>query len=262
MNEQMELLFSKLDAKLDEKLNQQTYVITTAVTANVMEALDEKMKTLIEENQNLKTKITILEQKVSNLEKDKRKSNLIFFGVEENGKRETELIDHIKETIEEAGIHFDSHEITNIYRIGAQTNKNRPVVITLSTMWKKHLILKLKSKLPTGIYVKEDFPKDVLAARKQLQPKVEEEWKKGNIALLRGDQLIIKKPKDNQREKRKRDKNVSPDLPTQKKSYTSNNPENPPNKTKTTGKGEILKPNILQFMSRGRSTSNSETSKN
>lgn len=230
----MELLFSKLDAKLDEKFNQQTYTITTAVTTNVMEVLDEKMRTLMEENQNLKTKITQLEQKVTYLEKDKRKNNLILFGVEENGKREAELVDHIKEIIEEAEIHLDSHEIKNIYRIGAQSNKNRPIVITLSTIWKKHLILKSKSKLPTGIYIKEDFPKDVLEVRKQLQPIVEEEWKKGNIAFLRGDQLIIKKPKDNQREKRKRDKTVSPNLPTQKKPNTSSKIENPTSKTNTT----------------------------
>ncbi|CAG4990171.1 unnamed protein product [Colias eurytheme] len=131
-------------------------------------------------------------------------------------------------------------------------------------MWKKHLILKSKSKLPPGIYVKEDFPKDVLEARKKLQSKVEEEWKKGNIAFMRGDQLVIKKQKDNQREKRKRDKTVSPNLPTLKKPNTHNELENKANKAKSTGQKDILKPNILQYMGRDRttSTSNSESSKN
>lgn len=260
----MELLFSKLDAKLDEKLNQQTHTLTTAVTKNVMEAINEKMNALMEENQNLKSKITRLEHKITTLEKDKRKSNLIFFGVDENGKRETELVEYIKGIIEDAEVHLDSHEINNIYRIGAQTSKNRPVVVTLSTIWKKHLILKSKSKLPAGIYVKEDFPKDVLEARKKLQPKLEEEWKKGNIAFMRGDQLVVKKRKDNQPEKRKRDKTVSPNLPTLKKPNTQNEPENKPNKAKTIEQKEILKPNILQYMGRDRttSTSTSESSKN
>ncbi|CAG4990175.1 unnamed protein product [Colias eurytheme] len=87
MNEQMELLFSKLDAKLDEKLKQQTLTLTTAVTKNVMEVIDGKMKTLMEENVHLKSKITKLEHRITNLENDKRKSNLIFFGVDEKWKK-------------------------------------------------------------------------------------------------------------------------------------------------------------------------------
>lgn len=124
------------------------------------------------------------------------------------------------------------------------------------------LILKSKSKLPTGIYVKEDFPKEVLEARKQLQPKIEEEWKKGNKAFLRGDQLVIKKPQDYQREKRKRENTVSPNLSTQKKQNTSNNFKNPSTKTINAGQKEILKPNILQYIGRDRSFSTPDISKN
>lgn len=260
----MELLLLKLDAKLEEKFNQQTNIITTAVTTNVLEALDEKMKKLMEENQKLKDKVTILEQKINNLEKDKRKNNLIFFGIEGNGKREAELVDYIKETIEEAGTHLDSHEIKNIYRIGAQTSKNRPVVVTLSTVWKKHQILKAKSNLPAGIYVKEDFPKEVLEARKQIQPIVEAEWKKGNIAFLRGGQLVIKKHTNNQREKRKRNQSVSPNSETVKKPNTANNFETQANKTYTTGQRELLRPGILQYLERDttKPTPTTDSSKN
>ncbi|CAB3252455.1 unnamed protein product [Arctia plantaginis] len=108
-----------------------------------------------------------------------------------------------------------------------------------------------------SIYVKEDFPKDVLEARKKLQSKVEEAWKTRTIAFMRGDQLVINK-------QRKRDKTVSPNLPTLKKPNTHNKPENPPNKVKTIGQKVILKPNILQYMGRDRTTSTtfSESSKN
>ncbi|PZC79932.1 hypothetical protein B5X24_HaOG215614 [Helicoverpa armigera] len=263
MNQQMELFLSKLDEKLEEKLNQQTNTITTAVTANVMEALDDKIKQLMVENQNLKDKVEKLEQKITNLENDKRKNNLIFFGVEEIEKREAELVDHIKDTIEDAGIHIESHEINNVRRIGAQTGKNRPVIATISTVWKKHLILKAKSNLPAGVYVKEDFSREILEARKQLQLKVDEERKKGNIAFLRGDRLVIKK-QDNQREKRKRDKTISPNLPSVKKPNTTKNSKNQTNKVNKNDHQEILKPSILQYMGRDRtnSTSNSENSKN
>lgn len=71
----MELL-----TKLDEKLNQQT--LTIIATNNVMQALDENMKKLLEENKTLKTKITNLLQKIHG--KEKEKSSIFWY------RRETE----------------------------------------------------------------------------------------------------------------------------------------------------------------------------
>ncbi|GBP10248.1 Putative uncharacterized transposon-derived protein F52C9.6 [Eumeta japonica] len=53
MDKSIEILL----AKLDEKLNQQTKLITTLVTQNVMAALDEKLRAITEENAQLKNKI-------------------------------------------------------------------------------------------------------------------------------------------------------------------------------------------------------------
>lgn len=142
-----------------------------------MEALGKKLKILREENNDLKTKISTLEQKISYYEKEKRRNNLVLFGIDAKGKTELELVDFIKEILEEAGTHLDSQEISNVHRIGTQSERDGPVIISLTTSWKKHLILKNKRNLPTNVYVKEDFPKEVLEIRKQLQPKVEEERK-------------------------------------------------------------------------------------
>lgn len=175
-----------------------------------MEALDEKMKTITEENTKLKNKISELEFKLQRAEIEKRKNNLVFFGINENIKLEMELVDYIKEIIVNMGVHMDSQEISKVYRIGQKTdNKNRPVIVTITTQWKKHLILKNKPDLPQGVNIKEDYPKEILDKRKQLQPQVEEEIKKGNIAYIKYDKLIVKKPKEN-REKRKRETSDSP----------------------------------------------------
>ncbi|KAK9886480.1 hypothetical protein WA026_016763, partial [Henosepilachna vigintioctopunctata] len=123
MDKNMELLW----AKLGDKLNHKTLTITTAVSTNVMEAINGKVDLIIQENKILKTQITKFEQKLDQMEIDKRKKNLIFFGVDEKGKRECKLVDYIKEVIVEARLQLDSQEISNIHRIGAQTNKNRPV---------------------------------------------------------------------------------------------------------------------------------------
>lgn len=114
MNKNMELLFSKLE----KKLNQQTLTITTScyhhVTKNVMEALEKKMKTLLEENNRLKSEVSDLKLKVNNLEKEKPKNNLVFLRLEEKGKTECKLVDYVKETLIETRLHITSQEISNV----------------------------------------------------------------------------------------------------------------------------------------------------
>lgn len=249
----MEILLKKLD----EKLNQQTVLITASVTQSVMEVLDQKLKVVMEENAELKTKVNILEQKLTAVDKERRKHNLVFYGIEEKGKNECELVDSIKEAVIESGTHIDCHEINNTYRIGQRySDKNRPVVVSITSMWKKHLILRNKADLPPGISVKQDYPKNVLEIRKQLQTQVEEEKKKGNIAYINYDKLIVKKPAD--KTKRKREDSNSPNAATQKKANTDNIRQT---KTKTK---EIIKPSVLNYAERERtaSSSSSGTSKN
>lgn len=259
MDQNMEMLL----AKLQEKLNQQTVTITKSVTENVLEALDEKIKHIVSENKALKSKVTELEQKINFMEKDKRKNNLIFFGTEEAGKSECELVDYVKEIISDMEIHIESSEINTVYRIGRWTSNsiNRPIVVSFTTTWKKHLIMKNKASLPSGIYIKEDFPKEVLEKRKQLQLQVVEEKKKGNLAFLKYDKLIIKTPshQENNRDKRKREESSSPTESTQKKSNAQTRPAREATKT---CKKDVLKPSIFKYADCGRSAQTSEQSKN
>lgn len=246
---------------MDEKLNQQTLLLTTAVTNNVMEALNEKLSNIVEENNNLKKKITYLEQKLFIVEKDKRKNNLIFFGTHELDKTETELVDYIKELVVDAGVHLNSQEINNVQRIGRWTgNKNRPVVVSFSSIWKKHLIMMNKTNLPQGIYIKEDFPKEVLEKRRLLQVQVEEERKKGNIAFIKYDKLVVKTPSESSRDKRKREESGSPNISQQKKTNTQNKPTPPPPAKASTN--TIAKPSILNYVERTRPASQSGPPKN
>ncbi|KAI5631112.1 hypothetical protein NE865_16175 [Phthorimaea operculella] len=151
----MNMTVEEMFIKLDEKLERQTKTISDEVTKNVTEVLSMKIDSLTVENNVLKTKITKLEQKVEYLEKEKRKYNLLFFGIEENGKSEAELVDYIKEMILDTGVHIDSQEISNVSRIGRwDANKNRPIAVSFTTTWKKHMIQNNKSSLPEGIYIR------------------------------------------------------------------------------------------------------------
>lgn len=254
MEKQMEILLSKIN----EKFNEQTITLTTAITKNVMEALDDKIKVLTEENNNLKTRVSNLEQKMTILEKEKRMKNLVFFGIEEKGKTESELVDFVVKILVDSGTNIDNQEISNIKRIGTNSDKNRPIIISLTTSWKKHLILKNKRNLPKNVSVNEDYPKEVLETRKQLKPQLEAERKNGNIAFIKYDKLIVIKPTKSNREKRKRETPTgSPTTPTpsQKKTNTKNGKigTQPPN---------TLKPSILTFVTRERSASMPEMQKN
>lgn len=104
-----------------------------------MKALDEKIKTITDKKNIFKTKMSELKEKINTIEKEKRKNNLVFFGIKEIEKTENELVDYIKEAIIDTEIRLNSHEIGNVYRIGQQTNnKIRPVVVSITTIWKKH----------------------------------------------------------------------------------------------------------------------------
>lgn len=247
---------------IDEKLNKQTIHITNSVTQNLTEMLDEKLRCIKEENNNLKVQISQLQQEIKFLKEEKRKNNLVFFGVEEVGKTESELIDYIKNAVIKTGTHLESNEISNIYRIGKRTNnKNRPVVVSITTLWKKHIILKNKSKLPQGIYIKEDYSKEMLEKRKQLRLQVDDEKKKGNVAFIKHNKLIVKK-KDNIPEKRKREESASPNSSNQnqKKNTTITTHRQTATSSKPPGK-DSTRPNLLSYIERGRSASLSEIPK-
>lgn len=99
-----------------------------------------------------------------------------------------------------------------IYRISEIDTKNekvRPILISFVNNWKKSDIMKNKHKLKNNVFASEDYPKEILNKRKELLPKLIEERKKGNYAVINYDKLIIKEGRP-ANEKRKRDTSTSP----------------------------------------------------
>lgn len=106
---------------------------------------------------------------------------------------------------------MEEYDINKIYRLGKrkrENNKPRPVLCSFISNWKKTEIIKSKKNLKS-IYIAEDYSKDVLKKRKELQAKLIEERQKGNIAYLKYDKLIVKENNYSQ-EKRKREISASP----------------------------------------------------
>ncbi|XP_053592966.1 uncharacterized protein LOC103579024 [Microplitis demolitor] len=186
--------------------------------------MDEKLKPVLEENRNLKTKLEKLENKVQLLEKDKKSNNIVIYGLKEGKKSVTELLETTRQKLhEELNIKVENSEINKIYRIGNLGNKEkpRPTLVSFINGWKKSEVLKTKKK-SKELYISEDYTKETLEKRKALLPQLKEERDKGNIAYLKDDKLFIKE-NVGVKDRRKREPSASPydNLQPKKQQLTS-----------------------------------------
>lgn len=198
MEGQFKILFDQMKIEMDKQ------------TKIIFEKMNEKLEPLIEENKIMKNKIEILEKKIDYLEREKKKNNILCFGLEEKENSAWDLLQEIQVIFKnDLKVTLDINDVSKIYRIGPkQENKIRPVLIAFANTWKRTKILKTRKSLKS-VYVNEDFPKEVLDKRRELKPRLLEERAKGHIAYIKYDQLIVKESNPN-KEKRKRDQSTSP----------------------------------------------------
>lgn len=208
MEGQFKLLFDQMKIEMERQTN------------IIFQKMDEKLEPLINENKILKNKIEILEKKIEYFEKEKKKNNILYFGLDEKSESFSELLQRVQEIFkQDLKITLEASDVSKIHRIGPiRENKIRPVLISLANNWKKSEILKMKRSLKDG-YITEDFPKEVLEKRRELKPKLIEERAKGNTAYIKYDQLVVKE-RNPIKEKRKRDQFTSPDNQNQAKKTT------------------------------------------
>lgn len=207
MQEDMVRLFEMMKLELHE----QTATITKNVTEGIMRTIDEKLQPILEENKCLKTEIQKLNEKVRHLEDKNKKNNLILHGIKETEKNHQELLNTIKETLKNLDINIDNYEINNYYRLGRKQDekKVRPILITFTSFQKKITILKNKMKMSKHTYITEDFSKETMELRKNLQEKLKQEKQNGKDAFIRNNKIVIRETSDT--EKRKRENSTSPD---------------------------------------------------
>lgn len=82
-------------------------------------------------------------------------------------------------------------ELDTVRRIGKRGDTIRPIVVSLTTLGRKiELLRKQKSLETTSVYIKEDFPPEVLQKRKELQEVLKQERDKGKNVAMRYDRII------------------------------------------------------------------------
>ncbi|XP_075981605.1 uncharacterized protein LOC142980160 [Anticarsia gemmatalis] len=146
---------------------------------------------------------------------------------------------------------LEARDIQEIRRIGKQGDRPRPIIITFATLGQKINILKQKRVLKdTQFYLKEDFPKQVLEKRKELQEQAKLEKEKGNIVRIKYDKLVIQNPNN------KRSLPVSPvntskpqsDISTQAKKKNKTLKTHATIQRSNSVSEGIVKPSMLQFL--------------
>lgn len=211
MEGQFQLLFDKMKIEMQN----QTAELKDSITKSIMESMDEKLIPIVEENKKLKIRVDTLEKEIESLKRAGKSNNIVVFGIEEKEKSTIELLRELKDNIkQDLNIDIVDNEVNKIHRIGKkdpESNKPRPVICSFVNYWKKNEIIKNKKNLK-NIYIMEDYSKEALKKRKELQTKLVEERNKGKIAYLKNDKLIIKDNNTSQ-EKRKRDISTSPSSP-------------------------------------------------
>lgn len=207
MSPDMALLFTMLK----EEMHHQTEIITNKVSSSILQSVEEKLNPIIEENKLLKAEIEKLNTRMKSLELQNRRNNVLIHGVEENEHNILDLLNNSVQLLKDTGAEVTSSDIDRIYRLGrkSEEGKPRPILITTTTSFKKHEILKNKKKMINNSYITEDFTKETLEKRKLLQAELKQAREAGHQAIIRNNKIVIKGMKEN-KDKRRRSESTSP----------------------------------------------------
>lgn len=208
MEEQFQLLFDKMLIEMKK----QTTELKDTITNSIIKKMDEKLQPIIAENKDLKFKMASLEKEIEYLKRERKQNNIIIFRKKEGEKSTADLLKEVRATFKnDLDINIEEYEVNKIYRIGKEKNddKPRPILLSFVNEWKKDEVMRNKKNLKE-VYITEDYTKEVMEKRKELQSKLIEERKKGNFAYLKYDKLIVKENKTNN-EAKKRGMSKSPE---------------------------------------------------
>ena len=144
---------------------------------------------------NLEQKNTSLNNCVIDLQARSMRDNLIFYNIKENdGENTTEVIHSLLEShfgIENA----KAVKIDRSHRMGRKlqhARKPRAIIAKLNYFQDKQKILTNARKLKgTGIAVSEQFPEEIMIARKRLYPELKKAREEGKRVKLVRDKLYI-----------------------------------------------------------------------
>ena len=160
----------------------------------------EKLQIISESVGDYQASLNTWSSKLDYFDNITRKKNLVIDGVPDvklEAWSETES--KIKKLFSEHLKIDPKHiEIERGHRIGKHDPTGRPRSILIELLRhkdKQEILKRAKTLKGTNIFINEDFSDKVRMKRKELLSQLREERKKGNIAFLKYDQLVVHPPR-------------------------------------------------------------------
>ena len=174
--ERVETMEEKIE-RVDERLKlQQNEVIE----------VKEDVKAVREEVCVWKKRVELLEGKLIDQEARGRRNNLVFHGVPEKGEAE-DCMKMVKELVEgRCGVKGISIERAHRIPTGRRPpgGKPRPLICKVLDFQNKQRVMKERKRLPQGVYVSDDLPREVRDARQRLKLDLETAKRSGKQAWI------------------------------------------------------------------------------
>ena len=152
------------------------------------------------ENDENKSRVIVLGNKIDSIDDRDRRNNLIITGIEETDPENNEqchkkTLQFLKEKVKVPEI-----EIVSAHRIGRMHNKNRDIMVRFKNTDERNAVFRRKRNLKgERIYIREDFCKETQEIRKELFPKLKEARQQGKNAFINYRELVIKPMYENRR---------------------------------------------------------------
>lgn len=178
----MNAQFAGVQKSLDERLHQlgeDQHVLRLDV-----DEICQKQERLEEENITLRSTVQHLETKVEELDKESRKSNLLFFGVPRQNDKTCEQL--IRGVLAKDLKIFEDTGIDVAYRVG------NAILVKFQSLHHKHQVLSMARKLAPDnrLSIREDLPDQVRRRRSGLVELYKQLRADNKRAVLRSDKLI------------------------------------------------------------------------
>lgn len=157
--EEIKTMISSMLTAQGDQLKKLTPVLAEIKETNTN--IEKSMAFLAEQNEELKKKldqfelqarkdreyITLLEEKVEDLQRENRKSNIQIKNVPKtNNENEQELINMVVKLSENVGHPITNADVKDIYRIKNKREENSPIIVELSsTILKKDFLRSIKT---------------------------------------------------------------------------------------------------------------------
>ncbi|KAI5737433.1 hypothetical protein M8J76_013581 [Diaphorina citri] len=190
--------------------------------------MKDSLDKILKEVEGVRGEVRESATRIDHIEKEKRKRNVLLFGINE---RDKETMDDLEKSVMEIAakmkVNLKLEEIDNICRMGKnkEEGKNRPILVSLTTLRRKNEMMKNKRELKnTNIYIKEHFTKEVVEKRKALMSKAMKLREQGKYAVVKFDKLVIKENESNSGTKNKRAAvdSISPEMALQPSQQENN----------------------------------------